>query len=193
MHVRHARGSLVAIAALLLLGACSTTTAPGDSAPGPSSARGPAATGTTGGATGATGDASAAAPAGGDPTTNACGLLTVDEIKQATGLTVNPGVLQNSDNQSDCEWAIAQDDAASVGLTVSKYEDFLWQAGATAGNSKPVSGVGEAAFKGWPTFAALNIKAKGYQVVLAVASFKVTQEVIDNGNLAMAKLVLPRL
>ena len=69
-----------------------------------------------------TGDSSApAAAAGGDPTTNACGLLTVDEIKQAVGFAVNPGVLQNSDNQSDCEWASTQDDTASVGLTVSTY------------------------------------------------------------------------
>ena len=49
-----------------------------------------------------------AAAAGGDPTTNACGLLTVDEIQQAVGFAVNPGVLQNSDNQSDCEWASTQ-------------------------------------------------------------------------------------
>ena len=56
--------------------------------------------------TGATGDSSApAAAAGGDPTTNACGLLTAEEIQQAVGFAVKPGVLQNSDNQSDCEWA----------------------------------------------------------------------------------------
>jgi hypothetical protein len=190
MHVRHARASLVATAALLLLGACSTTTAPRDSGPAASSARGPAATG----AAGATGDASAAAPAGGgDPTTNACGLLTVDEIQQAVGFAVDPGVLQNSDNQSDCEWASTKSDTASVGLTISAYDDFLWQTGSSAGNSKAVPGIGDAAFKGWPTFAALNIKAKGYQIVLAIADFEVSQDVIDTGNLALAKLVLPRL
>ena len=80
-----------------------------------------------------------------------------------------------------------------MGLTVSTYDDFLWQTGSGAGNSKAVSGIGDAAFKGWPTFADLNIKAKGYQVALAIADFKAKQEAIDSENLALAKLVLPRL
>ena len=176
---------------VLSLSACSSTSAPGGSDAAPSGARGPAA--------------SAAArrrdrrrqrgrPGGrGDPTTNACGLLTVDEIKQAIGFAVNPGVVQNSDNQSDCEWAITKSDTASVGLTVSTYDDFMWQAGSSAGNSKPVSGVGDAAFKDWPTVAVLNVKAKGYDVVVTIVDFEVSQDVIDAGNLALAKLVLPRL
>ena len=114
-------------------------------------------------------------------------------IQQAVGFAVNPGVLQNSDNQSDCEWASTKSDTASVGLTISAYDDFLWQTGSSAGNSKAVPGIGDAAFKGWPTFAALNVKAKGYQVVLAIADFQVSQDAIDAGDLALAKLVLPRL
>ena len=189
MRIPHVRVAILA-AVVLLLGACTSTSAPGGSDAAPSSARGPAASG----ATGATGDGSAPAPAaGGNATTNACGLLTVEEIQQAVGFAVNPGVLQNSDNQSDCEWASTEADRGSVGLTVSVYDDFLWQTGSSASNSKPVSGLGDAAFKGWPTFAALNVKAKGYQVVLGIADFTVSQDVIDAGNLALAKLVLPRL
>jgi hypothetical protein len=184
----------IVAAAVLSLSACSSTSAPGGSDAAPSSARGPVASAATGAASGSTGDSSApAAAAGGDPTTNACGLLTVDEIKQAVGFAVNPGVLQNSDNQSDCEWASTQSDTATVGLTVSTYDDFMWQAGSGAGNSKPVSGIGDAAFKGWPTSADLTVKANGYQVVMAIIDFQAKQDAIDSENLALAKLVLPRL
>lgn len=190
MHIPYVRVAILA-AVVLLLSACTSTSVPGGSDAASSSARGPAA----GGATGATGDGSvpAAPAAGGNATTNACGLLTVDEIEQAVGFAVNPGVLQNSDNQSDCEWEIAKADTGSVGLTVSAYDDFMWQAGSSAGNSKSVSGVGDAAFKDWPTAASLNIKAKGYDVVLTIADFEVSQDLVDAGNLALAKLVLPRL
>ncbi len=190
MRTPHVRAAIL-VAAVLSLGACTSTSAPDGSGAAPSNARGPAAGGAT---TGATGDGGAAAPAvGGDPTTNACGLLTVEEIQQAVGFAVSPGVLQNSDNQSDCEWANAQDDSASVGLTVSAYDDFLWQTGSSASASTAVSGIGDAAFKGWPTFADLSVKVKGYQVVLAIVDFKATQDAIDSANLALAKLVLPRL
>ncbi len=194
MRIPPVRVAIVA-AAVLALSACSSTSAPGGSDVAPSSAGGPAASVATGGAaSGASGDSSApAAAAGGDPTTNACGLLTVDEIKQAVGFAVNPGVLQNSDDQSDCEWASTQSDTATVGLTVSKYDDFLWQTGSAAGNSKPVSGIGDAAFKDWPTFADLTVKAKGYQVVMAIVDFQAKQEAIDSEDLALAKLVVPRL
>lgn len=195
MRIPHIRVAIVA-AAVLVLSACSSTSAPGGSDAAPSSARGPAASA----AIGASGDSSApgdstapAAAAGGDPTTNACGLLTVDEIKQAVGFAVNPGVLQNSDNQSDCEWASTQSDTATVGLTVSTYDDFMWQTGSSAGNSKPVSGIGDAAFKDWPTFADLTVKAKGYQVVMAIIDFQAKQDAIDSEDLALAKLVVPRL
>ena len=180
----------ILVVAVLALSACSTTTAPGGSDAAASSARGPAAGGAT---SGTTGDASAPAPAGGDPLTNARGLLTAAEIQQAVGFAVNPGVVQNSDNQSDCEWASTESDTASVGLTVSTYDDFLWQTASSAANSKAVSGIGDAAFKGWPTFADLTIKAKGYQVVVAIADFQAKQDAIDSANLAMAKLVLSRL
>ena len=73
MRIPHVRVAILA-AVVLLLGACTSTSAPGGSDAAPSTARGPAR------ATGTTGAASAPAPAAaGSPTTNACGLLTVDE------------------------------------------------------------------------------------------------------------------
>jgi hypothetical protein len=190
MRIPHVRAAIL-VAAVLSLSACSSTTAPSGSDAGATSTRGPAASGAT---SGTTGDASAPAPAGGgDPTTNACGLLTAAEIQQAVGFAVNPGVVQNSDNQSDCEWASTESDTASVGLTVSTYDDFLWQTASSAASSKPVAGIGDAAFKGWPTFADLTIKVKGYQVVVAIADFQAKQDAIDSANLALAKLVLSRL
>ena len=191
MRVPEVRAAILVAAAVVLLGACSNASAPGGSDGAPSNGRGPSAVGA---ASDATGNGSASAPsAGGDPTTNACGLLTAEEIQQATGIAVGPGTLQNSDNQSDCEWASKETDSAAVGLTVSVYDDFLWQTGSSASSSTAVSGIGDAAFKGWPTFADLTIKVKGYQVVLAIADFKAAQAEIDSANLAMAKLVLSRL
>jgi hypothetical protein len=39
----------------------------------------------------------------------------------------------------------------------------------------------------------LNVKAKGYQVVVAILDFQATQDTIDAADLAMAKLVLSRV
>jgi hypothetical protein len=187
MRVPNVRTTITAAAAILLLGACTASASPGGSDAAPSGVRAPAPNASAG-------DLSASSTAvGGSATTAACGLLTVEEIQQATGFAVNPGVLQNSDGQSDCEWASTQSDTQSVGLTVSTYQDFLWQAGSGSTLSSPVSGIGDAAYKGYPHNGVLNVKAKGYQVVVAIIDFQATQEMIDAADLAMAKLVLPRL
>jgi hypothetical protein len=191
MRVPEVRAAILVAAAVVLFGGCSSASGPAGSDAGPSNARGPSAGGAASDATGA---GSASAPsAGGDPTTNACGLLTAEEIQQATGIAVGPGTLQNSDNQSDCEWAGTQSDTQSVGLTVSMYDDSLWQTASSATSSTPVSGIGDAAFKGWPLSSDLTIKVKGYQVVLAIIDFQATKDAIDAADLAMAKLVLTRL
>ena len=74
------------------------------------------------------------------------------------------------------------------------YDDALWRRASSAtSSSTPVSGIGDAAFKGWPLSSDLTIKAKGYQVVLAIIDFQATKDAIDAADLAMAKLVLTRL
>jgi hypothetical protein len=73
------------------------------------------------------------------------------------------------------------------------YDDSLWQTASSATSSTPVTGIGDAAFKGWPLSSDLTIKVKGYQVVLAIIDFQATKDAIDAADLAMAKLVLTRL
>ena len=88
MRVPEVRAAILVAAAVVLFGGCSSASGPGGSDTAPSNARGPSA---DGGASDATGAGSAPAPsAGGDPTTNACGLLTAEEIQQATGIAVGP-------------------------------------------------------------------------------------------------------
>jgi hypothetical protein len=69
----------------------------------------------------------------------------------------------------------------------------VWQAGAASSYATPVSGLGDAPYKGWPSSGALNIKIKGLTVVVAEIEFSKTPETIDMDDAALAKLVLPRL
>jgi hypothetical protein len=80
-----------------------------------------------------------------------------------------------------------------VEVTIQTYDDSLWQAAASTSDAKTVSGIGDAAFKDWPTAGTLNVKAKGYQVVVAVISFTMAADKVDSDDLALANLVLPRL
>jgi hypothetical protein len=189
MRILRLNGAAALAAATLLIAACSTaapTPTPnggggsnvvgGSQPPAASSGNG------TGGGNGA--DAG---------TLNACNLLTTAEIQAAVGWAVKDGVLQQSDGQADCEWTAAADESSAVSVTVANYNDFLWQSGANAAKSTAVSGIGDAAFKGWPTFVALNIKVKGYAVTIGVVDFKIANDKVDAEDLALAKLVLPRL
>jgi len=80
-----------------------------------------------------------------------------------------------------------------VGLTVQTYDDTLWQAGAASSDAKPISGIGEAAYKDWPTAGTLNVKVKGYQVVVGLIAFSTAADKVDSDVLALANLVVPRL
>ncbi|MGH2407166.1 MAG: DUF3558 family protein [Candidatus Limnocylindrales bacterium] len=170
-------------AVALLLAACGGGTAnPTPSPAGGGASSAPAATG--GGASGAS--------AG---TLDACSFLSADQIATVVGWQVGTGVKQNTDTQTDCEWTSATDQSAGLSLTISDYDDSLFQAGASAGNSTAVSGVGDAAFKGWPHSGDLVIKIKGYQVVLGIVDFSATATTakLDDENLKLANLVLPKL
>ena len=124
---------------------------------------------------------------------NACQLLTPDEIQGVIGSGVMPGVQQDSTGQTECDWSGTTDQAAAVSLSVATYDDSLWQAGASSPQSKPVSGLGDAAYQGWPTSVTLNIKVKGYEVAIAVVSFSLANTVIDDDDTSLAKIVLPKL
>lgn len=180
-------------AAVVLLAACSA----GGSTPTPSPAGN--GDGGSGGGSASGAPATSQAPGGGGGTgadagsLNACNFLTTDQIQAAVGWAVGAGVVQNSDGQTDCEWSSSANDGGSVGLTISNYDDSLFRAGASAGNSTAVSGIGEAAFKGWPHAGDLTIKYKGYQVAVAIIDFKATNTKVDGETLALAQLVLPKL
>ena len=183
MHPRRRAVSLLGIA--VLLGACSSggsgataTTAPG----------GTTGAGGAGGATGSGGGTGADGLPG-----SACALLTLTDIQQAVGAPVKPGAEQDSSGQVGCDWNGTTDTGPSVGVTVATYDDTLWQAGSQAGYSSPVSGIGEAAFKGWPTAGTLNVKVKGLAVTVGVVDFTKPSADIDAESLALAKIVLSKL
>jgi hypothetical protein len=169
-------GALVTIA--LLVGACGSGSG---SSPGMSAAA-PSSTAPSSGGGG-----------GGAATLNACSLLSAAEIQAAVGWPVGTGLLQNTDTQTDCEWDGQGDQAGSVGLTIQDFDPTLWQAGSSAGNSTAVSGIGDAAYKGWPHAGDLAIKYKSYEVDVAIIDFYTANATVDTETLSLAKLVLPRL
>jgi hypothetical protein len=188
MRVVRFRWAASLAAVILLVAACgggSTASPAGGGGVAPSS-----------GAPAANGDASGAPAANGGSTAgslNACDLLTADQIKGIVGWPVQAGVLQQTDTQTDCEWAAQASDGGSVGLIVADFDDTLWQAGAAAGSSTAVPGIGDAAYKGWPHAGDLNIKVDGYQISVAIIDFTAAADKVDAEDLALAKLVLPKL
>ena len=68
----------------------------------------------------------------------------------------------------------------SVGLTVSTYDDSLWQAGGGATARRSPASATRPSRAGRPP-ADLTVKAKGYQVVVAIIDFQATQDAIDAG------------
>lgn len=181
---------LAALAATaLLLGAC-TAGGSSPSAGGNGGGSSPSAGGNGGGS-------SSAAPAsngggGSASSLDACKLLTTAEIQSAVGWPVGTGLLQNTDTQTDCEWSQA-DQTGGVGLIIHDFDASLWQAGSSAGNSTAVSGIGDAAYKGWPHAGDLAIKYKGYEVDVAIIDFQKPAATVDSEVLVLAKLVLSRL
>jgi hypothetical protein len=167
----HLNGSLVAVVAALALGACSTgspvTSGAGSQAPG-------------GGG------------GGGAASVAACTLLTSSEAQQALGVAVDNGTLTTVEGQATCSWAGA-DDTSAVTVNVQDYDANFWNAGAGSQMATAVSGLGEKAFKGWPTAGSISIKQGSYEIDVAVVSFTLTNDQEAAGALSLAKLVLPRI
>jgi hypothetical protein len=126
----------------------------------------------------------------------ACDLLTLDEIKQATGATMGAGVLQTTDTQADCEWSAPSDassGASGVGLTVQDYDDTLWQTMSSAKQATAVSGIGEKAYKDYPHSGDLSVKQGGYEIDIGIVDFTHDNATVDAAALTLMKLVLPQL
>lgn len=125
---------------------------------------------------------------------DACALLTPSKIQQALGVAMKPGVKQTTSTSSQCEWD-SQDESEAVGVSVSvaTYDDALFRTMSSANKALPVSGLGEAAFKGYPHAGDIAIKQKGHEIDVGVVDFKLAPAKVDGAAAMFAKLVLARL
>jgi hypothetical protein len=173
------------IAAALVLAACSTDST------GPTGT--PAGGGRGGAATGGATQPPGGNGGNGDITgLQACSMLTPEEIQSALGVAMKAGVEQDTDTQVECDWN-SQDDSVGVSVSVAQYDDELWKTFSSAENAKPVSGLGEAAFSGYPHAGDLSIKQSGYEIDLGIVDFSSSEAKIDAADMTLAGLVLSRL
>jgi hypothetical protein len=138
--------------------------------------------------------ASAAPGTGGASAVKACDLLTLDEIKQATGASMGAGQLQTTDTQASCDWSSDGNSGASgVGVVVQDFDNSLWQAMTASQHAVPVTGVGEQAYKGFPHSGDLSVKKGKYEVDVGIVDFKHDNATVDAAALKLMNLVLSRL
>jgi len=125
---------------------------------------------------------------------DACALLTPTEIQRALGVAMKPGVKQTTSTSSQCQWD-SQDESDAVGVSVSvaTYDDALFRTLASAKQAVPVSGLGEAAYKGYPHAGDIFLKHDGHEIDVGVVDFKLAQPKVDGAATTFAKLVLSRL
>src|SRR5262245_36910935 len=140
-------------------------------------------------------DTRAAAAAGGAAAIKACDLLTLEEIKQATGAAMSAGQLQTTDTQASCDWSSSDDSsgASGVGVSVQDFDNALWQTLSASKNAEPVTGVGEQAFKGFPHKGDLSVKKGKYEVDVGIVDFKHDNATVDAAALHLMNTVLSRL
>ena len=193
MNARIVRGVGAAAGAAVLIAACTGSPAgsPGSSAAAGGAASDPGGRPSTGGQAANSGQA--ANGGGAASSIAACSLLTPAEIQQALGVAVNGGTLQTgNDEQANCEWDNA-DSSIAVGVIVQPYDDFLWKTMSSAQAATAVSGIGEAAYKGYPHAGDLSIKQGGHEIDIGIIDFTDAQPKIDAAALTFAKLVLSRI
>jgi hypothetical protein len=140
-------------------------------------------------------DTPAASATGGASAIKACQLLTLDEIKQATGAVMSAGQLQTTDTQASCDWSSpdGSSGASGVGVTVQDFDDSLWRSMTASQHAVPVTGVGEQAYKGFPHSGDLSVKKGNYEVDVGIVDFKHDNATVDAAALTLMNLVLSRL
>ena len=125
---------------------------------------------------------------------DACALLTQAEIQQALGVAMKPGFKQTTEDSYQCQWdSQNESDAASVSVSVARYDDKLYRTMSSAQAAKPVSGFGEAAYKDYPHVGDIAIKHDGHEIDIGVVDFKLSNEKVDAAAATLAKLVLSRV
>ena len=142
-----------------------------------------------------TGDAAAGSGGGNASAIKACDLLTLEEIKQATGASMGAGHLQTTDTQASCDWSSADESsgASGVGVIVHEFDNVLWQAMAASKHAVPVTGIGEQAYKGYPHSGDLSVRQGKYEVDVGIVDFKHDNATVDAATLKLMNLVLSRL
>jgi len=136
-----------------------------------------------------------AAQGAGASAIKACDLLTLDEIKQATGAAMGAGQLQTTDTQASCDWSSPDESsgATGVGVIVQNFDNVLWQNMSASKHAVPVTGVGEQAYKGFPHSGDLSVKKGKYEVDVGIVDFKHDNATVDAAALKLMNLVLSRL
>ena len=179
----------VAVATAVLMAACTASPAgsPGSSAAAGGAASDPGGQPSTGGQ----------GPQGGGSVSSisACSLLTAAEIQNALGVPMKDGTPQTgNDEQTICEWE-SQDDShpVNVEVIVQPYDDTLWTTMSSASAATAVSGLGEAAYKGYPHAGDVAIKQGGHEIDVAIVDFNDAAQKVDAADLALAKLVVSRV
>jgi hypothetical protein len=125
----------------------------------------------------------------------ACDLLTLAEIKQATGADMGAGHLQTTDTQASCDWSSPDGSpgASGVGVIVRDFDDVLWRTMASSQKAIAVTGIGQQAFKGVPHSGDLSVKQGKYEVDVGIVDFKHDTATVDAAALTLMSLVLSRL
>jgi Protein of unknown function (DUF3558) len=125
---------------------------------------------------------------------DACALLTPPEIQQALGVAVKPGVKNTTNTASQCQWdSQNESDGVGVSVSVGTYDDAVFKMESSAKIATPVSGYGDAAFKGWPHYGDFVIKRGDKEIDLGVVNLRMTREKVDSASGTLARLVLSRL
>ena len=139
--------------------------------------------------------AAAGTGGGGASAIKACDLLTLEEIKQATGASMGSGQLQTTDTQASCDWSSpdGSSGASGVGVIVQNFDSALWQNMTASKHAVPVTGVGEQAYKGYPHSGDLSVKQGKYEVDVGIVDFKHDNATVDAAALRLMNLVLSRL
>lgn len=181
MSARIFRGVSAVVGAAALVAACTGSSI---GSPGSSAAAG-----------GGGSNPGAQASAGGDVSAmSGCALLAPAEIQQALGVAVTAGTFQTGNPEHvNCEWDGQDDDSLAVGVIVQPYDDSFWKTMSSASAATAVSGLGEAAYKGYPHAGNLAIKQGGHEIDVSIVDFKDDQQKVDAAVLALAKLVLSRV
>ena len=134
---------------------------------------------------------SAGATTGGNaPTIKACDLLTPAELQQAMGTPMGPGKLQTTDTQASCDWDSAN---GAVGIIIRNFDANLWDTMSSSAHAKPVTGLGEKAFKGVPHAGDLAVKKGGYEIDVGIVDFKRNPAVVDAAAVQLMNRLLAQL